>query len=162
MNQFQGKLLDWYEVSGRDLPWRRSPDLDDPYRIWTSEVMLQQTQVKTVLPYYHRWFEVFPTVESLAIADQQQVLKAWEGLGYYSRARNFHRAAKVVVEKHGGQFPQTAEAAEDLPGIGRTTAGGILSNAFDLPVPILDGNVKRVLSRLIALPVPPAKAMDAL
>ena len=152
----------WYDRQGRDLPWRRSPDRDDPYRVWTSEVMLQQTQVKTVLPYYHRWFEVFPTVESLAIADQQQVLKAWEGLGYYSRARNFHRAAKVVVEQHGGQFPQTQAAAEALPGIGRTTAGGILSNAFNLPVPILDGNVKRVLSRLIGLPVPPAKAMDAL
>ncbi len=154
--------MDWYETSGRDLPWRRLPDLNDPYRIWTSEVMLQQTQVKTVLPYYNRWFEVFPTVESLAIADQQQVLKAWEGLGYYSRARNFHRAAKIVVEKHSGQFPKSLEAAQDLPGIGRTTAGGILSNAFDLPVPILDGNVKRVLSRLVALPVPPAKAMDAL
>ncbi|MEM6502899.1 MAG: A/G-specific adenine glycosylase [Cyanobacteria bacterium P01_C01_bin.89] len=162
LNQFQGKLLDWYETSGRDLPWRRLPDLNDPYRIWTSEVMLQQTQVKTVLPYYNRWFEVFPMVESLAIADQQQVLKAWEGLGYYSRARNFHRAAKIVVEKHSGQFPKSLEAAQDLPGIGRTTAGGILSNAFDLPVPILDGNVKRVLSRLVALPVPPAKAMDAL
>lgn len=162
LKTFQQKLLDWYDRHGRDLPWRRSPDLDDPYRIWTSEVMLQQTQVKTVLPYYQRWFEVFPTVESLAIADQQQVLKAWEGLGYYSRARNFHRAAKVVVEQHNGQFPKTPEAAEALPGIGRTTAGGILSNAFDLPAPILDGNVKRVLSRLIALPVPPVKSMDAL
>ena len=101
-------------------------------------------------------------MESLAIADQQQVLKAWEGLGYYSRARNFHRAAKIVMEKYNGQFPRTTEAAEGLPGIGRTTAGGILSNAFNLPIPILDGNVKRVLSRLIALPVPPPKAMDAL
>jgi A/G-specific adenine glycosylase len=124
--------------------------------------MLQQTQVKTVLPYYQRWLLAFPTVQALAKAPQQQVLKAWEGLGYYARARNLHRAAQVVVENYGGVLPTDLEAVMALPGIGRTTAGGILSAAFNLPFPILDGNVKRVLARLIALEVPPQKALDRL
>lgn len=158
----QRSLLDWYDLQGRDLPWRKPPDVLDPYRVWVSEIALQQTQVKTVLPYYQRWFDRFPTIADLARADQQAVLKAWEGLGYYSRARNLHRAAQIVMERHGGQFPQTLAEAIALPGIGRTTAGGILSSAFNLPLPILDGNVKRVLARLIALPLPPAKALDRL
>lgn len=155
----QRSLLTWYATSGRSLPWRET---QDPYQIWVSEIMLQQTQVKTVIPYYQRWMEQFPTVKVLAQADQQQVLKVWQGLGYYARARNLHRAAQEVVEKFGGQFPKSLEAAIALPGIGRTTAGGILSAAFNQPVPILDGNVKRVLARLIALERSPNKALKLL
>jgi A/G-specific adenine glycosylase len=124
--------------------------------------MLQQTQVKTVIPYYRRWLERFPTVEILAAADQQQVLKLWQGLGYYARARNLHRAAQIIVEDWGGQFPDTLDAVLQLPGVGKTTAGGILSAAFNQPVPILDGNVKRVLARLTALSVPPKRALSDL
>ncbi len=152
-------LLTWYAEQGRDLPWRRSRD---PYAIWISEIMLQQTQVKTVLPYYQRWLATFPTVAELARAEQQTVLKAWEGLGYYARARNLHKAAQLIVEQHNSVFPQDFEHAIALPGIGRTTAGGILSAAYNLPVAILDGNVKRVLARLVALPQPPAKAINTL
>ncbi|MEB3827621.1 A/G-specific adenine glycosylase [Phormidium sp. CCY1219] len=149
-------LLAWYGRNCRDLPWRRG---QDPYPIWVSEIMLQQTQVKTVIPYYERWLKRFPTVEKLACADQQAVLKAWQGLGYYARARNLHRAAEEIVRRHGGVFPNTLDAVMALPGIGRTTAGGILSAAFDLPVSVLDGNVKRILARVIGLSVPPNKAM---
>lgn len=152
-------LLAWYRESGRTLPWRETRD---PYAIWISEIMLQQTQVKTVLPYYERWLERFPTVEALAEADQQAVLKTWEGLGYYARARNLHRAAQCVAKDYGGAFPQDLDAAIALPGIGRTTAGGILSAAFNLPVSILDGNVKRVLARLMALDRPPNRALPLL
>ena len=152
-------LLVWYRKTGRDLPWRRTRD---PYAIWISEIMLQQTQVKTVIPYYQRWLATFPTVESLAAANQQAVLKAWEGLGYYARARNLHRAAQVIATEYEGQFPQTFDAAIALPGIGRTTAGGILSAAFNHPLPILDGNVKRVLSRLTALSQPPSRSLPDL
>ena len=152
-------LLSWYRTQGRDLPWRRSRN---PYKIWVSEIMLQQTQVKTVIPYYERWLEAFPTVQDLAAASQQSVLKLWEGLGYYARARNLHAAAQQVVNEFNGAFPQTLEGAIALKGIGRTTAGGILSAAFNQPVAILDGNVKRVLSRLVALPVPPSKALNQL
>ncbi|WP_421656205.1 A/G-specific adenine glycosylase [Leptothermofonsia sp. ETS-13] len=149
-------LLNWYHQSGRDLPWRHSRD---PYAIWISEIMLQQTQVKTVIPYYERWLEWFPTVQDLAMADQQQVLKAWQGLGYYARARNLHLAAQELVKQYNGVFPEQLEVAISLPGIGRTTAGGILSAAFNQPTPILDGNVKRVLARLVALQVPPNRAI---
>jgi A/G-specific adenine glycosylase len=152
-------LLDWYAASGRTLPWRQT---QDPYAIWISEVMLQQTQVKTVIPYYERWLEQFPTIDLLAKAEQQQVLKAWQGLGYYARARNLHRAAQVIVTEHGGIFPTELAIVITLPGIGRTTAGGILSAAFNQATPILDGNVKRVLARLVALPVPPSKALNVL
>ena len=152
-------LLGWYRTQGRDLPWRRTRD---PYAIWISEIMLQQTQVKTVIPYYERWLTKFPTVQALAAADQQRVLKLWEGLGYYARARNLHRAAKQVVNEFDGEFPQNLESAIALKGIGRTTAGGILSAAFNQPVAILDGNVKRVLARLVALPTPPSKALNQL
>jgi len=149
-------LLSWYGQFGRDLPWRQSRD---PYSLWVSEVMLQQTQVKTVMPYYERWLNLFPTIEGLAIAEQQQVLKAWEGLGYYARARNLHRAAQVIVSHHDGVFPDRLVDVIQLPGIGRTTAGGILSAAFNQPVAILDGNVKRVLARLVALQMPPNRAL---
>jgi A/G-specific adenine glycosylase len=152
-------LLTWYAEFGRQLPWRESRD---PYKIWVSEIMLQQTQVKTVMPYYDRWLTQFPTIQALAAADQQQVLKAWQGLGYYARARNLHRAAQEVVEKYQGIFPQVFEQVIELPGIGRSTAGGILSAAFNQPVAILDGNVKRVLARLVALQVPPAKVVTPL
>lgn len=158
-NFLRRSLLVWYERAGRDLPWRHSRD---PYEIWVSEIMLQQTQVNTVLPYYQRWLERFPTVEILAAADQQSVLKAWEGLGYYARARNLHKAAQGVVRDYGGNFPRNLEDIQKLPGIGRTTAGGILSATDNLPVSILDGNVKRVLSRLIALRVPPKNAIASL
>lgn len=149
-------LRSWYSCHGRDLPWRRSRD---PYAIWVSEIMLQQTQVKTVMPYYDRWLAQFPTIKALAQADQQQVLKLWQGLGYYARARNLHTAAQHVLQRHGGIFPDDLQAAMSLPGIGRTTAGGILSAAFNQPVAILDGNVKRVLARLVALAVPPKRAI---
>jgi A/G-specific adenine glycosylase len=148
-------LLAWYQANGRKLPWRHT---HDPYPIWISEIMLQQTQVSTVIPYYHRWLDTFPSVKYLAEANQQQVLKCWQGLGYYARARNLHRAAQIIVEEHHAEFPQTLELAVQLPGIGRTTAGGILSAAFNLATPILDGNVKRVLTRLVGLPYPPKRA----
>ncbi|MEM9907405.1 MAG: A/G-specific adenine glycosylase [Cyanobacteria bacterium P01_D01_bin.44] len=159
INSLRKSLHLWYADCGRDLPWRRSRD---PYAIWISEVMLQQTQVKTVIPYYERWLTQFPAVEVLATADQQQVLKLWEGLGYYARARNLHQAAQQIVERHQGQFPKSFEDAIALRGIGRTTAGGILSAAFNQPIAILDGNVKRVLARLVALEQPPSKALDQL
>ncbi|MBC7996889.1 MAG: A/G-specific adenine glycosylase [Leptolyngbya sp.] len=152
-------LLVWYAQQGRDLPWRHSRD---PYRIWISEIMLQQTQVKTVIPYYERWLNQFPAIAPLALASQEQVLKAWEGLGYYARARNLHRAAQILTEQHDSTFPTSLAIALTLPGIGRTTAGGILSAAFDQPVSILDGNVKRVLARLVALQVPPNRALKTL
>lgn len=159
VSELQQTLLTWYAQQGRDLPWRRTRD---PYAIWISEIMLQQTQVQTVLPYYDRWLQTFPTVGALAKAEQQTVLKAWEGLGYYARARNLHRASQIIVAEHGGQFPKSFEAVVALPGIGKTTAGGILSAAFNQPVPILDGNVKRILARLIALSKPPSKAIAKL
>ncbi len=159
LSQMRQHLLTWYQQVGRDLPWR---NIDDPYRIWISEIMLQQTQVKTVMPYYERWLERFPTVHHLAKADQQEVLKLWQGLGYYARARNLHQAAQVIVEQHNGQFPATFDEVVALPGIGQTTAGGILSSAYNQPVAILDGNVKRVLARVMALPVPPRKALQSL
>lgn len=154
----QRALLHWYAQHGRQLPWRTTRD---PYAIWVSEIMLQQTQVKTVLPYYQRWLDRFPTVADLAAADQQEVLKVWQGLGYYARARNLHRAAQQVMQQ-GGRFPTDLATVLTLAGIGRTTAGGILSAAFNLPLPILDGNVKRVLSRLIGLPLPPSRALALL
>jgi A/G-specific adenine glycosylase len=139
------RLLDWYARHQRALPWRGT---SDPYRIWVSEIMLQQTQVETVRPYYARWLEQFPTVEALAAAAQQAVLAAWEGLGYYSRARNLHRAAQVVATEHGGALPRSVEGLRALPGIGRYTAAAIASIAFGVDAAVLDGNVKRVLARV--------------
>ncbi|MFQ5509967.1 MAG: A/G-specific adenine glycosylase [Leptospirillia bacterium] len=138
------RLLVWYRAHRRDLPWRAS---SDPYAVWISEAMLQQTQVATVIPYYQRFMVLFPTVEALAAADVGAVLKAWEGLGYYSRARNLHRAAAVVVDGHGGSLPGSLDGLKRLPGIGPYMAGAIGSIAFGLPVPVLDGNVERVLAR---------------
>ena len=155
----RSSLLAWYREQGRILPWRTTRD---PYAIWISEIMLQQTQVKTVLPYYQRWLQQFPTVHDLAEADQQTVLKAWEGLGYYARARNLHKTAKEICDRFHGILPQSAEQLETLPGIGRTTAGGIASSAFNQPAPILDGNVKRVLARIIGLTKPSNRAMKSL
>ena len=148
-----GKLLRWFARHQRDLPWRRTAD---PYQIWVSEIMLQQTQVATVIPYFERFVASFPTVESLSAADEHAVLRHWEGLGYYRRARQMHRAARVVVQDHGGQFPRTLEAIQQLPGIGRYTAGAIASIAFDLPAPILEANTVRLLSRLAAFRDDPA------
>lgn len=142
---FADRLLAWYEAYGRhDLPWRRTRD---PYAVWVSEIMLQQTQVATVLPYYRRFMAAFPTVDRLAAAPLDQVLACWSGLGYYARARHLHAAARIVRSDHGGRLPPDPEALQQLPGIGRSTAGAILALAFDRPAPILDGNVKRVLCR---------------
>jgi A/G-specific adenine glycosylase len=159
IEELRRSLLTWYQYQGRNLPWRQT---QDPYAIWVSEIMLQQTQVKTVVPYYHRWLEQFPTIAALAKAEQQEVLMIWQGLGYYARARNLHRAAQQIVADLGGQFPPDMAEALKLPGVGRTTAGGILSSAFHQPWPILDGNVKRVLARLVGLPVPPKNALSFL
>ncbi len=142
---FREKLLNWYDENKRDLPWRRSRD---PYHIWVSEIMLQQTRVDTVIPYYKRFLEWFPTVESLAEASEEPLLKAWEGLGYYSRVRNMQAAAQQIMTDFGGQFPNTYEGISSLKGIGPYTAGAISSIAFNLPEPAVDGNVMRVLARL--------------
>lgn len=149
MDQFAKRLLAWFDKWGRhDLPWQQNPT---PYRVWVSEVMLQQTQVATVIPYYERFMERFPDVRSLADAPVDEVLAHWSGLGYYSRARNLHRAAELIREQHGCRFPGEIEAVMALPGIGRSTAGAILSLACRQQHPILDGNVKRVLSRFHAV-----------
>jgi len=152
---FRRRLFAWYRRHARDLPWRRTRD---PYPIWVSEIMLQQTQVETVKPYYVRFLERFPTVTDLAAADEQQVLHLWEGLGYYRRARQLHVAAQVVVEKHGGRFPTDPMAVRDLPGIGRYTAGAILSIAKDQRLPILEANTIRLFARLLALHQDPTQA----
>ena len=141
-------LLDWYRENRRDLPWRRSRD---PYAIWISEAMLQQTRVETVVPYYQRFLERFPDVQALADADLDDVLGVWAGLGYYSRARNLKAAAQRVCEAYDGQLPDSAEELGRLPGIGRYTAGAVASIAFDRPEPVVDGNVARVLARFLDL-----------
>jgi A/G-specific adenine glycosylase len=142
----QQRLLDWFAQTARSLPWRGTRDL---YAIWVSEVMLQQTQVATVIPYYQRFLNRLPTVADLAAGDEHDVLKLWEGLGYYRRARQMHAAAKVIVEQHRGAFPETFDEVLALPGIGRYTAGAILSIGRDLPLPVLEANTIRLLSRLI-------------
>src|ERR1700675_3239109 len=134
---FRRQLLAWFRRTQRDLPWRHT---HDPYRIWLSEIMLQQTRVATVIPYYRRFLERFPTVQRLARARPAAVLRAWAGLGYYSRARNLHRAAQTIVTRHGGKFPHDLKATLALPGIGRYTAAAILSIAYDQPLAALDGN----------------------
>lgn len=148
---FSEAIVSWYRLHARDLPWRRKPHSENPYAIWVSEMMLQQTQVKTVIPYWERWMALFPGVRELAAAPEDRVLKAWEGLGYYRRARFLHRAAKILVEQKGGRFPSSFDEVLALPGVGRYTAGAVCSIAFGLPAPILDGNVERVLSRLYLL-----------
>ncbi len=141
-------LLRWFRTAARPMAWRETRD---PYRIWVSEIMLQQTRVETVAPYYERFLLEFPDVRSLARAPLDAVLKAWEGLGYYSRARNLHRAAEIVAARHGAEVPRTVEALEALPGIGRTTAGAIAAIAFGADVPILEANARRVVARLFAV-----------
>lgn len=138
-------LLSWYRKNKRDLPWRGTTDA---YRIWISEIMLQQTRVEAVKPYYYRFMEHFPTVEALADAPEEELLKCWEGLGYYSRARNLKKAAEIITEKYGGKLPASREALLSLPGIGSYTAGAIASIAYGIPAPAVDGNVLRVLSRV--------------
>lgn len=142
---FSNTLLKWFDQHGRkDLPWQKSIT---PYRVWISEIMLQQTQVKTVIPYFQRFMEHFPDVQNLANANEDNVLHLWSGLGYYARARNLHKTAKIVAKQHHGKFPDNLASLTALPGIGRSTAGAILSISMNKPTPILDGNVKRVLTR---------------
>ena len=152
---FRKLLVEWYEREFRNLPWRQSKS---PYEIWVSEIMLQQTQVKKVIPYYKKFLDTFPTVYDLANADLSRVLKVWEGMGYYARARNLRKAAKIVVNEHHGVFPADPDQVENLPGIGPYTAAAILSIAFGQNLPVLDGNVIRVLSRLFAINLNPKSA----
>ncbi len=147
----QKQLIDWYQVNKRDLPWRRS---NDPYHIWVSEVMLQQTQVNTVIEYYRHFIKTFPSIKRLAQTDGQSVLKLWEGLGYYARARNLHRAAQQIVKQHGGKIPDAWDAFHNLPGVGDYIAAAVLSIAFEQPYAVVDGNVKRVLARLYKISAP--------
>lgn len=146
---FAADLLAWFDRDAADLPWRTHPP--DPYRVWLSEIMLQQTQVSTVIPYFNRFLDACPDVHALAAAPLADVLKLWEGLGYYSRARNLHKTAHIIAHQHGGRFPDTAAALETLPGIGRYTAGAIASICYGERAPVLDGNVIRVFSRLLNL-----------
>jgi A/G-specific adenine glycosylase len=145
MTELSRILLNWYYKHGRTLPWRDHPD---PYAVWVSEIMLQQTRVETVIPYFEKWMKLFPNVTSLANASEQEVLNAWEGLGYYSRARNLHKAAKITAEKFNGQLPRDLTELRNLPGIGRYTVGAIASMAFGMDEPTLDGNLRRIFARL--------------
>jgi A/G-specific adenine glycosylase len=159
LTEFADRLLAWFDEHGRkDLPWQ-SPR--DPYRIWVSEIMLQQTQVQTVIPYFERFMQRFPDIGTLADAEQDEVLRHWSGLGYYARARNLHRAAQQLRDDHGGTYPETLDEVMSLPGVGRSTAGAILSLAFDQHHAILDGNVKRVLARHEAVAGWPGKTSVA-
>ena len=148
---FEKRLLDWYMENRRSMPWRDHPD---PYAVWVSEIMLQQTRVDTVIPYFERWMERFPDVFQLAAAEQQDVLNLWEGLGYYSRARNLHRAAQVLVEQYDGRLPDNVRDLKKLPGIGPYTAGAIASLAYNEDEALVDGNVRRVLSRVLDIGLP--------
>jgi A/G-specific adenine glycosylase len=154
MSDFSDRILDWYAHHGRELPWRDHPD---PYVVWVSEIMLQQTRVEAVIPYFKRWMERFPTVRELAVASEQDVLSLWEGLGYYSRARNLYKAARIVVDTYDGELPHDLTALRKLPGIGRYTVGAIASMAFGLDVATLDGNLRRVFARVFDV-VEPADA----
>ena len=155
---FRKTLIGWYLANKRDLPWRNTTD---PYHIWVSEVMLQQTQVATVTPYYDRFLKKFKDLKTLAGASSQKVLKAWEGLGYYARARNLHRATGIVLKEHGGAIPNHWDEFRRLPGVGDYIAAAVLSLAFGKPYPVVDGNVKRVLARLQAIKEPVNKASSA-
>ena len=166
---FRDALVAWFDRNRRPMPWREpGPDgRRDPYRVWVSEVMLQQTRVETATPYFRRFVEAFPTVDALASADLDAVLKRWEGLGYYSRARNLHRAARLVADEHGGQVPDSPEAFRALPGVGPYTEAAVMSIAFDRPLAVLDGNVIRVLARVFAVDAdaragPTRRALQAL
>src|SRR5689334_14524928 len=145
MNRLASKLLAWYNVNKRTLPWRGHASA---YAVWVSEIMLQQTRVETVIPYFERWMRLFPDVSALAQASEREVLNAWEGLGYYSRARNLHKAARIVTEEYGGEMPRDLNELRKLPGIGRYTLGAIASIAFGMDVSALDGNIKRVYARI--------------
>src|SRR3989338_5820576 len=147
-SQFQRKLMRWFEKNQRRISWREN---GTPYRIFVVEIMLQQTQIKTVIPYYERWLKTFPTIKALAEAPLDRVLKQWEGLGYYTRARNLHKAAQIIVNQFGGKIPDDIATLETLPGIGRYTAGAIASIAYQKQVPLVDGNVARVFSRIFYL-----------
>lgn len=149
--QINEKLLQWYELNRRDLPWRNS---SDPYHIWLSEIILQQTRVDQGMPYYYKFIETFPTIKHLANADEKTVLKLWQGLGYYSRAHNLHQTAKLISSRFNGIFPQTYDELISLKGIGPYTAAAIASIAFQQPEPVIDGNVYRFFSRLYAIPTP--------
>ena len=150
-NAVRRALLEFYDRERRDLPWRRTAD---PYHVWVSEVMLQQTRVETVIPFYERWLDRFPSIDHLARAEPDDVMRAWEGLGYYSRARNLHRAAGIVRERYAGRVPDDPAVLRALPGVGDYTAGAIASIAYGVPVPAVDGNVRRVLCRLLDDPDP--------
>jgi A/G-specific adenine glycosylase len=151
MNRLASKLLAWYHANKRTLPWRGHASA---YAVWVSEIMLQQTRVEAVIPYFEKWMRLFPTVQALATASEQDVLNAWEGLGYYSRARNLHKAAKIVVDQYNGELPRDLDELRKLPGIGRYTLGAIASIAFGMDVSALDGNIKRVYARLFDVDVP--------
>ena len=151
MTEFSDRILAWYDRHARRLPWRGHPD---PYAVWVSEIMLQQTRVEAVIPYFERWMRRFPTIAALAAASEQEVLTAWEGLGYYGRARNLHKAARMLVEELGGTLPAEPAALRRLPGVGRYTAGAIASMAFGLDVPTMDGNIRRVLARVFDVSQP--------
>ena len=151
MNRLASTLLAWYQANKRILPWRGHPAA---YAVWVSEIMLQQTRVETVIPYFQAWMRLFPDIQSLSQASEQDVLNAWEGLGYYSRARNLHKAAKIVVQEYEGEIPRDLDELRKLPGIGRYTLGAIASIAFDMDVPALDGNIKRVYSRIFDVEEP--------
>jgi len=155
IKRFRKQIVEWYHKHHRKLPWRET---DDPYCIWVSEVMLQQTQINTVVPYYQRFLLRFPDVKRLAAADVQDILKVWEGLGYYARARNLHRASGIVLAEHGGDLPDTWEAIRKLPGVGDYIAAAVLSIAFNQPYAVVDGNVKRVLARLFEIDAPVNKS----
>jgi A/G-specific adenine glycosylase len=148
LQKLTGLLLDWFSRNARDLPWRHTRD---PYAIWVSEIMLQQTQVKTVIPYWKRWMQELPTVKAAADASPDKIHKLWEGLGYYTRVRNLQKAARQIMEKHDGKFPDNFDDVVALPGIGRYTGGAICSIAFNQPTPILDGNIIRVLTRVFGI-----------
>lgn len=157
LSSFSSRLLDWYAVHRRDLPWRHT---HDPYRVWVSETLLQQTQVATVIPYYERFLARFPNIRSLASAPLDDVLKAWEGAGYYARARNLHRAARQLVEEHDGRIPRRVEDLLKLPGVGRYIAGAVASIAFNQDAPILDANVTRLLCRYFGIRGDPVRGMN--
>ena len=148
INEFSSSIVTWYNKQKRTLPFR---DINDPYKIWLSEVMLQQTQIQTVIPYFKEWISEYPTIKSVANADQELLLKLWEGLGYYSRCRNFHKATRIVMVKHGGIVPDNWSELRALPGVGDYTAGAVLSIAYKKPYIAIDGNVKRVIARILGL-----------
>ncbi|HQP10109.1 MAG TPA: A/G-specific adenine glycosylase [Candidatus Omnitrophota bacterium] len=154
---FAKRLMAWYRAHARDLPWRRT---SDPYKVWISEIMLQQTTVNTVIPYYQRWLSEFPTAEHVAKAPLRKVLRLWQGLGYYTRAKNIHKSAKILCASYGGKIPDDPQELKELPGFGPYTVGAVLSIAFDQRQPIIDANVRRVIMRVLALKGPAEGSQD--